>query len=315
MGFPPCQRKSPQCTDNLRFRPRFETLESRAMLSAASLTDWVGIGNTTSPNNYVVTSTTSAGGTFAERRLTAASLSDQTLAGGTFDWNNPLSMSGTVQFTSGYDPVFFFGWYDSTNLNERIGLGAANPVPAGAGTRWQTQSGNTAATGVVSQDLNTSTTNSTFAPGTYNFTFSYDGAGHMTGTLGTLNWARNYAAPTNQDLNMNRFGFLQKSTADDDVHTFVVNVSNINYTGETQVSAPRCPATTTTMAESTPAITSRGARIMAPAPSCPAIPRRASSTRPTSFSGGELRQHHRSHHPFQLGGHACCRPSESDLAG
>jgi hypothetical protein len=208
------------------------------MLASASLNDWVGIGNVNGANNYVVTSPTSAGGTFAERRATAASLSDHTLVAGSFDWNTPLTMSGTVQFTGGFDPVFFLGWYDSTNLNERIGIGAANPSPAGGGIRWQTQSGNVAANGVVSQNFTGSTTTSTLPPGTYSFTFNYDGVGHMTGTLGAINFARNYAAPADQDLNMDRFGFLQKSTTDDDAHSFVVHISDINYTGETQYVPP-----------------------------------------------------------------------------
>jgi hypothetical protein len=217
---------------------QFEPLEPRDMLASADLSDWVGIGNLNGANDYVVTSATSAGGIFAERRAVAASLSDHTLLGGTFDWNSTLAMSGTIQFTGAFDPVFFFGWFDSTNPNERIGIGAADPSPAGSGVRWQTQSGNAAATGIVSQNFTGSTATSKFAPGIYSFTFNYDGAGHMTGTFGTINFARNYSAPTNPDLNMDRFGFLQKSSTDDDAHTFIVNVSNINYTGETQYSPP-----------------------------------------------------------------------------
>ena len=211
---------------------------STTFAAFASLSDWIGIDNTAGANNYSVTSATSAGGTFADRRLNAASLSDHTLVGGIFDWSSPLSMSGTVNFSNAFDPVMFFGWYNSSNLNQRIGLGVANPVPAGGGIRWQTQSGNTGATGVVSQNLGANTTVSTFAPGTYSFTFAYDGAGHMTGTFDTLNFARNYAQPTNTDLNMDRFGFLQKSSVDDDLNTYTLNMSNINYTGESQVPEP-----------------------------------------------------------------------------
>ena len=148
-------------------------------------------------------------------------------------------MSGTLQFTGTFDPVAFLGWYNSANLNERIGLGVANPIPAGGGIRWQTQSGNVAGNGVVSQNVNSTTTNSTLVPGTYAFNFTYDGAGHMNGNIGSLVFLqRNYAAPTNQNLNLNRFGFLQKSTADDNAHTFSWNISDINYTGETQVPEP-----------------------------------------------------------------------------
>jgi hypothetical protein len=217
---------------------KFEALEARELLAAASLLDWVGIGNVGGANNYVVTSATSAGGTFAERRATAASLTDHTLVGGTFDWNSQLSMSGTVQFTGGFDPVFFLGWYDSTNLNERIGIGAANPSPVGGGIRWQTQSGNTAGTGIVNQNFTNNTTTSTLPPGTYAFTFNYNGAGNMSGTFGTINFSRNYAQPSNQNLNMDRFGFLQKASTDDDAHFFTVNISDINYTGEIQYTPP-----------------------------------------------------------------------------
>jgi hypothetical protein len=150
-------------------------------------------------------------------------------------------MSGTLSFTGTVDPVAFLGWYNSANLNQRIGIGVANPIPVGGGIRWQTQSGNTAATGVTSQNVNSTTTNSTLAPGTYPFTFTYDGAGHMNGNIGSLVFLqRNYAVPTNQNLNLNRFGFLQKSTADDNVNTFTWNISEINYTGETQVPEPAC---------------------------------------------------------------------------
>ncbi|MBA3484222.1 MAG: PEP-CTERM sorting domain-containing protein [Pirellulales bacterium] len=202
-------------------------------LAVADLSEWVGVGNTAPANNYVVTSPTSAGGTFAERRLVAASLSDQTLTGGPFDWFSPLSMSGTVQFTGGFDPVTFFGWYNTANLNQRIGIGVANPVPAGGGIRWQTQSGSVSGTTVNSQNVSDNTSTSTFAPGTYTFNFAYDGLGHMTGDFGGTMFARNYALPNNTALNLDRFGFLQKSGSDDNVNTFTLNVSNITYTGET----------------------------------------------------------------------------------
>jgi hypothetical protein len=214
-------------------------IPSAAFAGFAGIGDWVGIDNMAGANNYDVITRTSAGGTFADRRLNAASLSDHTLEGGSFDWNSPLSMSGQVSYSSSvFDPVMFFGWYNSSNLNQRIGLGVANPVPAGSGIRWQTQSGNTGATGVVSQNLGANTTVSTFPPGTYSFTFNYDGDGHMTGTFGSLNFARNYAVPTNQDLNMDRFGFLQKATADDDSHTYTLRIHELNYTGETQIPEP-----------------------------------------------------------------------------
>ena len=60
----------------------------------------------------------------------------------------------------------------------------------------------------------------------------------MTGNIGSLVFVqRVYAQPTNQNLNLDRFGFLQKSTSDDNAHTFTWNISNISYTGETQVSS------------------------------------------------------------------------------
>ena len=202
----------------------------------ADLSDWIGIDNMAGANNYALTSSTSAGGTFADRRLNAASLSDHSVGGSPYQWNSPLSMSGTVTFSNAFDPVMFIGWYNSNNLIERIGIGVANPVPAGTGIRWQTQSGNVAGTGVLSQNFTASTTTSTFAPGTYSFTFEYDGSGHMTGMFDTLAFARNYALPNNALLNMDRFGILQKSNADDDVNTYTFSISNLNYTGDTQIS-------------------------------------------------------------------------------
>ena len=45
-----------------------EALESRWLLAAADLSGWTGTNNTAAPNNYVVTSQTSAGGTFQSAR-------------------------------------------------------------------------------------------------------------------------------------------------------------------------------------------------------------------------------------------------------
>jgi hypothetical protein len=211
------------------------------VFAVADLSDWVAIDTMAGLNNYGLTSATSAGGTFADRRQNEASLSDHTLndtgsiieGDGAFDWGDTLSMSGTVTFSNAFDPVMFFGWYNSSNLNERIGMGVANPVPEGTGIRMQTQSGNVAGTGVVSQNVTGSTTTSTFAPGTYSFTFNYDGQGHMTGTFHETNFARNYALPTNALLNMDRFGILQKSTMNDDVNSYTFSISDLTYTGQT----------------------------------------------------------------------------------
>lgn len=207
---------------------------SSAAAAVADISDWVAVDTMAGLNNYALTSSTSAGGTFADRRQNAASLSDQSLVGGPFDWFTPLSMSGSVTFSNAFDPVMFIGWYNSSNLNERIGLGLANPVPAGTGIRWQTQSGNLGATGYVSQTF-ASNAASTFAPGTYSFTFAYDGAGHMTGTFDTMAFSKNYAQPTNTSLNLNRFGLLQKSSTNDDVNSYTFSISNVTYTGQTSV--------------------------------------------------------------------------------
>jgi hypothetical protein len=210
------------------------TLSSNSFGVNADLSDWVGLNNTASPNNYTVSGST-VGGTFAERRLNESSLSDITLQGGPFNWNATLDMSGTVSYPAApVDPVLFFGWYHSTNLNERIGIGLADPIPVGSGIRWQTQSGNVAGTGVVSQNFGSNTTNSTYATGTYPFTFHYDGSGHMTGTFNGVNFARNYALPNNAVLAMDKFGLLQKSTSNNDA-TFQITFSNISYTGQTDL--------------------------------------------------------------------------------
>src|SRR3954467_15643197 len=108
-----------------------EWLEPRRLLAAADLTGWMGTNNTAAPNNYVVTSQTSAGGTFQSRVGTSSSLRDDALSVGALGYSSAtFSMSGTVTFdspTAIVDPVWFFGFYNSSNTNHRVGLGAANP--------------------------------------------------------------------------------------------------------------------------------------------------------------------------------------------
>ena len=73
-------------------------------------------------------------------------------------------MSGTMTFSGAFDPVAFLGWYSSTNLNQRIGIGVADTAPAGGGIRWQTQSGNLGGTAITSQNVGTTTANMHFLP-------------------------------------------------------------------------------------------------------------------------------------------------------
>jgi hypothetical protein len=233
------------------FRPHFEVLESRAMLSAANLTDWTGVGNTSGTNNYVVTPATLAGGTFAERVAPSAHLSDATLVGsGTgspsaFDFTENLSASGTLSFTNpnNVDPNIFFGFYSSagsTSANTQR-LGIAFSDQAANQFRGQMQAVNGSAVTSLTLDTNGATGGGTqpLAAGSYAFSVSYVAAtGLFTTSIGPVSYSTTLAAATFQAAGnadkLDRFGFLQLN-ATNTATTYALNVENINYTGESQV--------------------------------------------------------------------------------
>ncbi|MBA3481746.1 MAG: hypothetical protein H0T51_08020 [Pirellulales bacterium] len=218
-----------------------QLLTSVSFAAFASLNDWVGSGNTAAGNNYTVITSTSAGGTFVDRSP-AGFLSDASVGGSPFNFTSALSMSGTVTFTvpspPSVDPVWFLGWYNSSNIFDRIGLGAANPVPfPAAALRWQTIAPNPTNTGTVFKNLNTTNANSTFSNGTYPFNLTYNGAGNISGTFGAVNFSHTFTTPANQSLAMDRFGFLQPASSGGQ-GSFSLTISDINYTGESQVPEP-----------------------------------------------------------------------------
>jgi hypothetical protein len=223
-------------------------------LAAADLSGWLGTNNTAAPNNYVVTSQTSAGGTFQSRVGTSASLRDDVLSVPALGYGSAtFSMSGTVTFdapVSIVDPVWFFGFYSSANTNHRVGLGAANPS-TGDNLRWQIQA--TAAGGSTLSNVNLASggSNTNIADGTYPFSLSYSGLSHViTASVGSSTATHTYAFTGANDFN--RFGFLQPVASGTNATTFNVSVSSINYTGETQVGGTTGLNAPTNLTASTP---------------------------------------------------------------
>lgn len=220
--------------------------------AVASLSDWTGNLNTSGNNNYTVISPTSAGGTFQSRVSPVPTnpppenwyLRDATLTGGPLGFDESLSMSGkiTIANPNNADPSWFFGWYSSTDLRYRLGIAAADSTLGANNLRLQANYGNGGV--ITSANLTTDGTNTAANAntpnGTYDFTFAY--------TPGPSNNLTVHVAPTGSDwrrenLTLNfatadkfdRFGFLQFGNSAADTTTFGVTVSDINYTGETQL--------------------------------------------------------------------------------
>ncbi len=207
------------------------------LAAPADLRDWVGKNNAggaaAGKNDYRVLSPTLAGGTFQSRHPDAF-LSDASLSKGPFDFWDALSASGTITFSRSkatLDPEFFLGFYDSDNPRRRLGMGAAD-TPDAKTLRWQLQFDDGTKTvvanltrgGAKSADAN-------IPDGTYRFKFSYDGAGKIHASIG--DYSTSAATTFVADDVFDRFGYLQwrENVAD----VFRVTISNINYTGQTDV--------------------------------------------------------------------------------
>ena len=84
----------------------------------------------------------------------------------------------------------------------------------------------------------TSGSNTNIPDGTYSFSLSYSGLNRVvTASVGSFSATYTYAFTGPNDLN--RFGFLQPVASGSNTLTFDVSISNINYTGETQVGVPQ----------------------------------------------------------------------------
>lgn len=234
-------------------RLRLEALESREMLSVASLSDWSGAGNTSGANNYVVTSPTTAGGTFQERVTPSAHLSDGSLFGSSlgsttaFDFAESLAASGTISFSnpSNVDPNIFFGFYNSagtTSVNtQRLGLAFADSAAGFFRVQMQAVNGTSVTTFALDTNGTMAGGTQQLAAGSYTFNINYTApAGIFTVTVGPMSFSTTLAAtsfqvPGNADR-LDSFGFLQLNTSNV-ATTYTLNIANISYTGETQVAA------------------------------------------------------------------------------
>jgi hypothetical protein len=231
------------------------SLCSASRAGFASVSDWTGLNNTSGGNNYVATPPSSAGGTFQERAAATSYLSDPSLVGSgvglpnAFDFTEDLSISGTLSFTNpnNVDPNIFFGFYNSagvTSVNtHRLGIAFADQ--AVNQFRAQMQAGNgAAAPTTLTMDTNGATAGGTapLAAGTYAFSVTYTAAtGAFAASVGPVSNSTTLPAGTFQvagaaDM-LDRFGFLQIASSTT-LTPFTLNVTNFNYTGETQVPEP-----------------------------------------------------------------------------
>jgi hypothetical protein len=235
-------------------RSRVEQLESRQMLAAADLSDWTGVGNLSSPNNYVVVSDITAGGIIDGRRNGAgessAYLGDTTLSvsGGTltattsggFGATGTLTFDASTDNTSVVDPVFYFGFYDKDNPSSgAFGFSIADQSTssfrfrASAGTTQTTGSGTVVAEGTYSFDLDVNNTDS----GAGKVRFRLVNPSTLVTVLDV-----NVTIPGSGTPVADSFGFLQPTAGSDADSTFSMTVSSINYSGETQVVIPTAPS-------------------------------------------------------------------------
>ncbi|MBA3482733.1 MAG: fibronectin type III domain-containing protein, partial [Pirellulales bacterium] len=229
------------------------------MLSAADLTDWAGVGNLTSPNNYGVISSMSAGGTIDGRRYgtgeAAGYLADTLLSvsggeltattSGGFGATGTLTFDASTDNTSVVDPVFYFGFFDKDNLaSGAFGFTIANQTTssfrfrASAGTTQTTGNGTTLSEGTYTFDIDVNNTDS--------------GAGKVRFRLVNSSQVTvvdvNVTIPGSGTPVADSFGILQPLASTDADPTFSLTVSSINYTGETQVVIPTAPSALTATA-------------------------------------------------------------------
>lgn len=238
-------------------RLNFEQLEPRAMLSVADLSDFAGVGNTSAPNNYTE-GLTAAGGTFDSRRFgtgeAAAYLADtvlnvsggeltRTTAGG-FGANGTLTFDASSN-ASIADPVFYFGFFDNEGLTAgAFGFSIANETAtsfrfrSAAGTTQSSGSGIVVGDGTYAFDLDVNNAQSAGSK----VRFRLVNSALVTVVDVSVN------IPVGLTLSADSFGFLQPLAASDSDNTFSMSVSDINYTGETQVVvAPTLPAAPTNL--------------------------------------------------------------------
>ncbi len=239
-------------------RLNFELLESRSMLSVADLSGFAGVGNTSSPNNYT-SGVTTAGGTFDTRRFAAAGesaayLADtvlnvsggaltRTTAGG-FGANGTLTFDASANATV-TDPVFYFGFFDNESLTAgAFGFSIANQTATSFRFRASAGTAQTSGSGTVVAD------------GTYTFDLDVNNAqsGANLVRFRLINAALSTVADVSVaisaglTLSADSFGFLQPLAASGSNDTFSLSVSDINYTGETQVTVtPTLPAAPTNL--------------------------------------------------------------------
>lgn len=248
-----------------------------AAYAAADLSDWVGVNSNPSneveagaaqANDYGVTSETSAGGVFQERRTRAAItdpvnpayLRDETLVGSpvglpnAFGFNEDFSASGTISFanSNNVDPNGFFGFYNSTTSTlggtHRLGISMADSSTGFF--RMQSNANNGSPGSTVVTNLNTTGTAAPGTPvadGTYPFSFSYVASTRLfSASVGAV--FRNITLADTFALSsdvLDRFGFLQTGDQIDangpTLTTYTLSISDITYSGNTVVGGGNVP--------------------------------------------------------------------------
>ncbi len=210
----------------------------------ADLSGFIGLNNTSAPNNYTAGST-SAGGTFVDARSTgqgAAYLADTSLAvpGGILTATTPggFSATGTLTFSvsSSSNPFFYFGFFDKDNPGNRAfgflisddSSSVSLDFHPAAGT-VSPSAGDSVVQGTYTFEIIVNTDSS--SPKVYLQLFDSSGQAVVYRTASIVPGSTPEA---------DSFGFLQPALSNGSTGTFGLTISNVHYTGETLI-APEAP--------------------------------------------------------------------------
>ena len=208
----------------------------------ADVSNWVGLRNTLAGNNYLVTGTTSAGGTLMERTNDGAYLADLTLEGGpitgSYEAYGSLTFDAKVNSgTTVVDPVVLIGFFDQNNL------------AAGGATAGGFNFADSSLTAFRLQTGAQTSPNPVVPEGSYEFRMEYDTPWSTDGTFRaafytsgadvfTANPLYDIESAGRAATTLNAFGIFQPDTTRDSGQLFSVTLDNLSYTGMTAVPEP-----------------------------------------------------------------------------
>lgn len=205
----------------------------------ADVSNWVGLRNTLAGNNYLVTGTTSAGGTLMERTNDGAYLADLTLEGGpitgSYEAYGSLTFDAKVNSgTTVVDPIVLIGFFDQNNLLNGA-TGGFNFADSSL-TAFRLQTAGAASPNPVVPE------------GSYEFRMEYDTPWSTDGTIRAAFYTSGadvFTATPLYDINalrgattLNAFGIFQPDSTRDSIQLYSVTLDNLSYTGMTAVPEP-----------------------------------------------------------------------------